>query len=234
MAEGSEATSNVFGITASRVRGALALLVMGLALYLILFKSDPPPMFDEIEIEIPLEPKTNFDERSIVLPEFSASPTLPEEAAGEGVEINPTTEQETLEPEPVAPDELAFATPEPEGDKEQNDPEPPDEGAPADDGVTELSAPEPIEAPADTSLANRDTYFVQVLATGSKDKGDKLAKELGVKLDVPALVSPVERDGGILFRVRLGPFGTDKARALNTLARLREIDPETEARVVTE
>lgn len=235
MSEQPASPARTFGITASRLRGGLTLLIMGLALYMILFKSDPPPLFGEIEISIPPPPETDFDERSIVLPEFEASPALSEDQPGEGVEIVGAIEQDTLTPEQVEQDELAFATP--EGEAAEVEAPPAADAADAAAARQEqpaIAPPPPLEAPADTSLVNRDVYFVQVIATSSRDKGDQLAAELSAKLEVPALVSPVARDGKTLYRVRLGPFGNDKARALNTLARLRELQPATEARVVSE
>ena len=214
-------TERPFGITASRIRGAIALFIIGFGLYLILFESDPPPNFEEVEIKIPPKPETNFDERSVVLPDFEADPTLEEEPV-EGVEIEVAQTQK-------APD-VAIAEPiVVENEVGPNSEEEETNQVEVASNVPQVPADVVEEITYYTLNNNRVIvsnsgdnagYFVQVAALSNNENARKLIQDLALKLQVSGYISRIEQ----LHRVRLGPF-TDEAQAENVKARLWEEAP---------
>ena len=215
LSEESHPSGKAFGLTPSRVRGIIAILLLVFGLYAILFESEPPPVFEDVEISIPERPKPDFSERTIVLPDFETSPVEEGVEPGEGVEITPPEVDLAPEPEPV---------------NEASEPEQPDivqEAEPA--PTAESESPQEArqaESPDETSAKQPALlgYFVQVAALESQEDAEELAEQIGLSLDEPHYVQSVDRDDKILYRVRLGPYGDDEARARNTLTRLRELN----------
>lgn len=243
MADKQEADSGsrAFGISGSRIRGFLALLIIGVGFYLILFESDPPPDYTEVEVSVPKQPEPDFDERTIVLPEFESSPELDEDVeVGDGVELSAATPQE--QPEPVV-----AAAPEPEPEPvEEPAPEPelspPAEPEPNLEPVPEPEPePEPAEAarPPDGSQSIFYLYqdgevtpsetgsivgwHVQVVALKNNSSAHKLARELAGDIRGNTYIHATRDDP--LLRVRLGPFA-DQARASLALEQVREFYPQ--------
>ena len=197
------------GLTPSRIRGLVVVGIVVLTLYVVLFESDPPPLFDEVEISIPERPQADFDERTIVLPEFEVSPAPDDSPTAEGVVIAIAEQQEVATPEPVVPEPAPAA--------------PPPAETPAKPPPTSSTTP----AAASTTLAVVDTsgWFVQFAALTNREAANKWATELGQILDEPTYVEETTRGDQKYFRVRLGPYGEDEARARTVLNRLREVDP---------
>ncbi len=223
------AAERPFGLTPSRVRGFIAVLVLFIGIYAILFESEPPPVFEDVDINIPERPEPDFDERSIILPDLEPSPEEEGAEAAEGVEITTTEVEEAPEPQPVgqgetaeAPAEIASEEAPAEEPAEEPAPEPEPEPVAAD----EEPAPEE-ERPQDSETAPSATsgYYVQIGAFESRESASSLSEKVGSALEVPTYVESIRRGGKVLYRVRLGPFGDDEARARNTLNRLRELDP---------
>lgn len=243
MADKQEADSGsrAFGISGSRIRGFLALVIIGVGFYLILFESDPPPDYTEVEVSVPKQPEPDFDERTIVLPEFESSPELDEDVeVGDGVELGAATPQE--QPEPV----VAVA-PEP-------DPEPVEEPAPEpelsppavpDSNLEPVPEPEPEPEPAEAArppdgsqsifylyqdgevtpseVGSIVGWHVQVVALKSNSSAHKLARELAGDIRGNTYIHATGDDP--LLRVRLGPFA-DQARASVALEQVREYYPQ--------
>ena len=227
LAEESHPSGKAFGLTPSRVRGVIAILVLVFGMYAILFESEPPPVFEDVEISIPERPKPDFSERTIVLPDFEGSPVEEGVEPGEGVVITPPEVDLAPEPEPVnessepeQPDIVQEAEPEPTA-------EPASTAEPA--PTAEAESPQEAqktESPDDTAAKRTALpgYFVQIAALRSQGDAEELAELIGSRLGEPHYVQAINRDDKIFYRVRLGPYGDDEARARNTLTRLRELD----------
>lgn len=217
-----------FGLTPSRVRGFIAVLVLFIGIYAILFESEPPPVFEEVDINIPDRPEPDFDERSIVLPEFEPSPEEEGAEAAEGVEITTTEAEDAPEPQPVGQGETAEAPAEiapEEAPAEEPAAAPEPEAEPEPVAAEEEPAPEGAQPPApETAPSATSGYYVQIAALKSQEAASALSEKVGSGLEVPTYVESIRRGGDVLYRVRLGPFGDDEARARNTLNRLRELD----------
>lgn len=220
------------GLTANRVRGLLALLFLLGLVYFTIFESEPPPQFTEVVIEIPPPPEeVDFGENTIMLPEFKPSPLKEGQEESSQVEIIPVVEQKASapEPEPVTVEE------EEEGEQPEEvaEPEPEPEVS---ESVALLSAEireEPAEEepkvkvePAEPTSAPPAGFHVQVAALSSRDKADEMSGRLDGLLGEPTYVLEVERQGQLLYRVRLGPFGEDEGKANEVLNRLRELEPD--------
>ena len=238
MADKQEADSGsrAFGISGSRIRGFLALLIIGIGFYLILFESDPPPDYTEVEVSIPEQPEPDFDERTIVLPEFESSPELDEDVkVGEGVELGAATPVE--QPEPVVavapepepePEPSAEPAPEPELSpppepvlKPIPEPEPePEPAAPRDDDGSQsifyLYQDGEVTPSEDGSIVG---WHVQVVALKNNASAHKLARNLALEIRGNTYIHATGSDP--LLRVRLGPFA-DQARASVALEQVRE------------
>ena len=212
----------MFGLSPSRIRGTIALLLVLLMFYLFIFESDPPPLFSEVQVTIPDPPEVDFDERTIVLPEFEASPLLDEDApADDVVAIVPAQATPTLAIEPAA--EPASAV----------EPEPAAEAAPVAAAAPAVE-PEPEPAPALEATAAPvvrsiidqapDGFFVQVGAFKSQEAAAELLERLQAQLKVSGYIQTIQRDNNRLYRVRLGSFGDDEAQAREVISRLRQYD----------
>lgn len=216
-----------FGLTPSRVRGVIAVLVLIIGLYAILFESEPPPVFEDVEISIPEKPKPDFNERTIVLPEFETSPQEEGAEPAEGVVIEKPEVEAAPVPEPATARQEAAPAPAPE--VAEIEPEPAAEPAPE-------PKPEPEPAPQVAEPAANefaDTgFFVQIAALKSRKDAEEQAAAIGAALGEPYYVQETRRNGETFFRVRLGPYGDDEAKARATLARLIELRPGSEGSIV--
>ncbi|MBF2735688.1 MAG: SPOR domain-containing protein [Betaproteobacteria bacterium AqS2] len=224
-----------FGISASRVRGFIALAIIGVGFYFALFESDPPPDYTEVEINIPQEPEPDFSERSIVLPEFEEAPALPDEGApAEGVAISPAAAPQAAEPVAATaqPEPEPTPAPEPEPAPEpapEPEPAPPPEPEPE---PAAAPAPEPVppvtavfyrhgdEGLAATPAGDSAGYYVQVMALSNPEGAHKMAREIAQDLKLDTYIQASGDDE--LLRVRLGPFGEDEAQANSARERLHE------------
>ncbi len=200
-----------FGLSPSRVRGALALLLVILMFYIFIFESDPPPLFSEVEVIIPEQPQIDFDERTIMLPEFETSPLPDETVSDEDVlAIIPAESAPTLTIEAEEVEEpVAAAQPDPE----------PESAEPA------AEPAEPAPEPAVVAVVPPPPgFFVQVAAFKSRDTADALLARLKEELKVPGYIQAIARGDSELYRVRLGSFGDDEAQAREVISRLRQYD----------
>lgn len=245
MADKQEADSGsrAFGISGSRIRGFLALLIIGVGFYLILFESDPPPDYTEVEVSVPKQPEPDFDERTIVLPDFESSPELDEDVeVGDGVELSAATQQE--QPEPVV---AVAPEPEPEPEPAEEPAPEPELSPPAvpDSNLEPVPEPEPEPEPAEAARAPDGSqsifylyqdgevtpsetgsivgWHVQVVALKSNSSAHKLARELAGDIRGNTYIHATGDDP--LLRVRLGPFA-DQARASVALEQVREFYPQ--------
>ena len=210
--EDSHKSGKVFGLTRSLFRGIIAMTLLVIGLYAILFESEPPPVFEDVEIHIPEPPNPDFSERTIDLPDFEASPVEESVEPGEGVVVT--------SPEVDIPPELTAVN-------EASEPEESDIVLEAETAlISESESTQEAESPDDTTTKRTalQGYFVQVAAFETRDIAEELAELIGSSLDEPYYVLAVDRDDKILYRVRLGPYGDDEARARNTLTRLRKLD----------
>ena len=180
----SETRSTRFGFTPNRVRGLIGLVLLFGLVYLTLFESNPPPVFTEVEIEIPPKPK-EFDEANIVLPDFTESSV--QEETDENVVISkvenrpkpaPSVEQEVVvNIEPTTPQQETESV---------EQPEPVEQPAPAIEETRVVVTPQ-----------TQTGFVVQVLALSNREVADEVAGLLTQRLNETAFVQEVQR-GGIL------------------------------------
>lgn len=203
------------GMTSNRVRGILAFCVLFGIIYFTIFESDPPPVFSEVEIEIPPKPTDSFSEKTIVLPDFDESPVVEEDTETDGVDIATVTQQE--QPVVVAEEPSEGAV----------EPNPDGVGLPADDEVSILETePEPEPPPVAIvepapEVTTGTGFYVQVAAVSDEDNATAIAASLQEILAEPTFVQEVNRNGNLLYRVRIGPYGEDEGKANEVLNRLR-------------
>ena len=232
-AEEAGKDERAFGLTPSRVRGVIAILVLTIGLYAILFESEPPPAFEDVEISIPERPKPDFDERTIVLPDFEDSPEPEGVEPGEGVEISKAETEEAAVPEQVSAPAPSASEDTPAQAAEQT------QAAEKEEPATQEAAPvaadqarqeEPVpaaEPKPDAKGRDAGGFFVQFAALKSEERAGQLGEQVALELGEPYYVQRFENNNGdVLYRVRLGPYGDDEAKARNSLSRLREQVPE--------
>lgn len=193
------------GLTPNRIRGLLAMLLLLGVVYFTIFESDPPLGFTEVEIEIPPKPASELEEKEIVLPEFADSPLVEEELAV-GVEISTIDEQPAVELTTIEPQAGDVA------------PAPDKVSTPAQEKVIATTA---VEAATATAPAAKGGFYVQVVALSGPADAQAMATKLAEALNELSYVQQVERGGKPLYRVRLGPFGSDQGKANEVLNRLR-------------
>lgn len=194
----------MFGLTVNRVRGLVVVAAVLAVVYFAIFESDPPPVFTEVEITIPPEPVDRFDEKTIVLPDFADSPVSEEATpAGEGVVINKVPKEETAVPVIVAPPATVTAAAVPPVE------------------VPSVEVPS-VEAPP---VVPHPGFFVQVAAMAKREAAIEITTDLEELLGEATFIQEVTHEGVKLYRVRLGPYGTDEGKANEVLSRLRKQVP---------
>ncbi|WKD51632.1 SPOR domain-containing protein [Microbulbifer spongiae] len=65
----------------------------------------------------------------------------------------------------------------------------------------------------DTSVKLPGNTFLQVGAYSNFAQAEAVRAQLADAIDYPVLVSPVKRDGKVLYRVRIGPIARQRALA---------------------
>jgi DedD protein len=159
-----------------RLIGAAALLMGTAVVVPMMLDRAPPPLPDNIPIDIPSE-RVPFTPR-LSLP-ASAPTSAPGAPAGE-----PASTPGASAGKPAA--------------------------EPADASATAPAASAPAGSPAEARTARVGGWFVQAAALSNETAASQLSERLS-KAGLTPFVERTEAAGTVLYRVRLGPFGTRDA-----------------------
>ena len=156
-----------------RLIGAAALLLGTAVVVPMMLDRAPPPLPDNIPIDIP-------SERVPFTPRLSLPASAPTSAPG-------------------APAGEPASTPGASAGKPAADP--------ADASATAPAASAPAGSPAEARSARVGGWFVQAAALSNETAASQLSERLS-KAGLTPFVERAEAAGTVLYRVRLGPFGT--------------------------
>ncbi len=156
-----------------RLIGAAALLLGTAVVVPMMLDRAPPPLPDNIPIDIP-------SERVPFTPRLSLPASAPTSAPG-------------------APAGEPASTPGASAGKPAADP--------ADASATAPAASAPAGSPAEARSARVGGWFVQAAALSNETAASQLSERLS-KAGLTPFVERTEAAGTVLYRVRLGPFGT--------------------------
>ncbi|TMH74413.1 MAG: hypothetical protein E6H52_13275 [Betaproteobacteria bacterium] len=156
-----------------RLIGAAALLLGTAVVVPMMLDRAPPPLPDNIPIDIP-------SERVPFTPRLSLPVSAPTSAPG-------------------APAGEPASTPGASAGKPAADP--------ADASATAPAASAPAGSPAEARSARVGGWFVQAAALSNETAASQLSERLS-KAGLTPFVERTEAAGTVLYRVRLGPFGT--------------------------
>src|SRR6266404_2422606 len=159
-----------------RLIGAAALLMGTAVVVPMMLDRAPPPLPDNIPIDIP-------SERVPFTPRLSLPASAPTSAPG-------------------APAGEPASTPGASAGKPAADP--------ADASATAPAASAPAGSPAEARSARVAGWFVQAAALSNETAASQLSERLS-KAGLTPFVERTEAAGTVLYRVRLGPFGTRDA-----------------------
>jgi len=207
-ADAANATALVRVRTRRRLIGAFALLLAVVVLVPMLLDSTPHAVSDNIPIELPSE-KTPFVPRIPVTP--------PEKAgAAQGTAVVPAA--------PGSAADTAAEAPPPEGapaGKSAEVPSAPGKKRASPTGESAKSDAKHAAHKTDGSAPASTRIFVQAAAMASEGAAQELVNRLA-KSGLTPFVERTETNGGVRFRVRLGPFAS-RGDAERSRARLRAL-----------
>ncbi|MCD8339156.1 MAG: SPOR domain-containing protein [Burkholderiales bacterium] len=177
-----------------RFVGAAMLLALVLVALPFIFDKDAPPPDQNIPLEIP-----NQDSAWMAI--RGSSPQTMEETGREIAQEEPEAPSEP--PQKVAPPPTAKAT---DQTPKETKPEPKPQAAPP--------APEPQQAKQEQTPESKTTpkgqFFIQLVATRDVKKAEEIRKKMA-DAKIPCYLEKVAVKGGTAWRVRVGPFTTERS-----------------------